>query len=158
MELAVACLEFVGYNSASGSRTANSAETLMLHRSDELGEELATVATRGRIDSDPGQSALPGRGRICDEELLRVHRMVQWEVGELQVHTHIDPAGHAQPDCPETVCKDCSNENRSPHVQVVKEEGLFVHCVTQTEGLARAVQLQLSSNRNALPVLQLRAR
>ncbi len=65
------------------------------------------MATRGSVDSNPGQSAFPGRGRICHKELLRMHRMMQWQVGKLQVHAHIDSTGHAQTNCPVMVCKSC---------------------------------------------------
>ncbi len=93
--------EFPAHNQLQSCNigTADSAE-MMCHRSDELSKELAAVAAGCGVHGDLGQSALSRRGRIGDKELLRMDRVVQRQVGELQIHANIDSARHSQSDCP----------------------------------------------------------
>lgn len=59
------------------------------------------MAAGGRINGDSGQAALAAGSCIGHEKLLGVHRVLQRQIGELQIHTDVDAPRHTQANCPE---------------------------------------------------------
>ena len=62
------------------------------HSSDELGNELPAVAAWRGIHGYAEQAALAMPGCIGNEELLCMHRVLQRQAREFQIHPHIQAA------------------------------------------------------------------
>jgi hypothetical protein len=61
------------------------------------------VAAGGGGDGQAAQLALPVVQHVDQQELLRVHRVVQRQPRKLEVHTHVQRAAGAQPHCAATL-------------------------------------------------------
>ena len=59
------------------------------------------MAAGRRVDGDSGQAALAAGSCVGHEELLGVHRVLQRQIGELQIHSDVDAPRHTQANCPE---------------------------------------------------------
>ncbi len=70
------------------------------YSSDKLCNELSAVAARCSIHCNAPQAALSMPCCYGDQKLLCVHRVLQWQARELQVHASIQAARYSKPYCP----------------------------------------------------------
>lgn len=58
------------------------------------------MAAGRRVDGDSGQAALAAGSCVGHEKLFGMHRVLQRQIGKLQIHSDVDAPRHTQADCP----------------------------------------------------------